>query len=155
MEESNQVSKPASDIVLGGMKFAPEGEPLKFHITGVSEGTGKNFDTGVEEFRVVVDAMLDSEVEGQGQVYRLWLKNSLHPKSTMAKLLKAVTGETKPASGSDLIGMPFQGILKPNEAGTRQNFESFLKPDKSQNRVDVEVVPTSLNDEIDLDSLNF
>ncbi len=142
----------AAEIILGGQKFAPEGEMLKFHVVNVEEGEGTNFDTGAAEPRIVVTTVLDSEGETQGQTYKMWLKNSLHPKSTMAKLLLAVFGKTEPATRSDLLGMPFQATLKRNEAGTRQNFDAFFKPAKDQERVDVdtEVVP---DDVIDVEAL--
>lgn len=141
----SDTDQTVSEIVLGGVTFAPEGEMLKFHVTSVANGTNKNYDTGIEEPCIVVDATLDSDVEGKGNSYRMWLTNSLHELSIMGKLVKAIYGETRPVKASEIIGMPFQATLKKNKAGTRQKFEAFFKPDKSQSRVEV-VKDTVLDD---------
>jgi hypothetical protein len=139
-------------------ELVEEGQPLPFHIETVGTVMGKNYNTGEPEKKLDVRFKLDAEGPAQGQVYSQWFTPSISERSNLAKLLKAVFGEVPvPFDPTRLVGLPLQATLvnKTKDGSTRQYIDTFLKPAAGQKKVQKDVVPEDVDDQVSLDDIDF
>lgn len=121
----------------------PDGEPLEMHVKSVKLVEGHKYQSTEPETKLVVNLELDEDIEGKGQQYTGWFTPSLNPKSNLAQLVIAIMGELKPVDPAvDFPGMPLRVVLenKEKEGVVKQYPKSFLKPSKTQKKVDVTTI---------------